>query len=142
MAITLYLCLLLISGARAFLFAAVPPESVYLSVTTPSEPTSLFADIPPESTFLFADIPPVSVAGAVELGPRHWCDPSYESNGALRALLDPLHTESAREYCRTYISALPDVTVTAVAAEVMPLLFPLQTTKNVRYYICEHRTNP
>ena len=97
MAIIFYLCLLLISGAPASLFAAIPPESVYLHALTPPE----------------------SAAGAVKLEPRHWCDPTYEGNGALRAILDPLHSESAREYCSTYISASPAVTVTAVAAEVM-----------------------
>ena len=120
MGIILYLCLLLLSGAPAFVYAA-------------------------------------------ELEPRHWCDPSFEGNGALRALLN---FESAREYCGTYIPA-PTVTITAVATEVMnyaslillavlfPLLlnyilcfavpslsFSLQTANNIRYYIRKHRTNP
>lgn len=104
MVITLYCCLLLISRTPAFLVAAIPPESVYLHALTPPD---------------FIAVLPPSEAGFAELAPRHWCDPTYESNGALRALLDPLHVESARKYCSTYIPALTGVTVTDVAAEVM-----------------------
>jgi hypothetical protein len=52
-----------------------------------------------------------------ELEPRHWCDPTYEYNDVLRALLDPRHSRSALGFCRTFIS-VPVITVSATAARV------------------------
>lgn len=75
--------------------------------------------------FLYAAPPPGSAARAAKLEPRHWCDPTYEGNGALRALLDPLHSDSAFGLCRTYVSAPPIVTITATATEVMNATLPL-----------------